>query len=174
MADAGKQVLLVSTDSARNLDEMLGITLANTPVPVPRYANNSPAPAPPKLRRSMNLFDEFASLLSGAGQDYDAVVFDALPTGHTLRLLGLPKAWTGFLADNDRGASCLGPHSGLKMQEQRLAINGVFRASVADDPVATAVPWLAEPPVGLKALGALTARMDGAMTLIAAPALSTR
>ncbi|HQC86699.1 MAG TPA: ArsA-related P-loop ATPase, partial [Rhodoferax sp.] len=35
LADAGKRVLLVSTDAASNLDEMLGITLANTPVPVP-------------------------------------------------------------------------------------------------------------------------------------------
>jgi anion-transporting ArsA/GET3 family ATPase len=40
--------------------------------------------------------------------------------GHTLRLLSLPKAWTGFLNGNDRGASCLGPHSGLKMQEARF------------------------------------------------------
>ena len=40
--------------------------------------------------------------------------------GHTLRLLSLPKAWSGFLKDNDRGASCLGPHSGLKMQEARF------------------------------------------------------
>ena len=35
LADAGKKVLLVSTDAASNLDEMLGIELRNTPVPVP-------------------------------------------------------------------------------------------------------------------------------------------
>ena len=35
LADAGKRVLLVSTDAASNLDEMLGISLQNVPVPVP-------------------------------------------------------------------------------------------------------------------------------------------
>ena len=35
LADAGKKVLLVSTDAASNLDEMLGIQLRNTPTPVP-------------------------------------------------------------------------------------------------------------------------------------------
>jgi len=154
LADAGKRVLLVSTDAASNLDEMLGVALANTPTPVPsvptlwvlnidpdaaaehyrlRVLGQMPATATPADRAEVReqlsgactteiaSFDEFATLLSGGAADFDHIIFDTAPTGHTLRLLSLPKAWTGFLQGNDRGASCLGPHSGLKMQEARFA-----------------------------------------------------
>ncbi|PVY92394.1 arsenite efflux ATP-binding protein ArsA [Acidovorax sp. 99] len=157
LADAGRQVLLVSTDAASNLDEMLGVPLSNQPVAVPgvpglHMLNIDPDTAAEAYRQrvlaqleatassderatvreqlsgacttEIAAFDEFAALLASEGNDtghvFDHVVFDTAPTGHTLRLLSLPKAWTGFLAGNDRGASCLGPHSGLKMQEARF------------------------------------------------------
>jgi arsenite/tail-anchored protein-transporting ATPase len=153
LSDAGKRVLLVSTDPASNLDEMLGQALTNHPVAIPGainlqamnidpaaaahdYRNRvveqmAPESTPDEIanvREQMSgsctteiaAFDEFVGLLAGDASDFDHVIFDTAPTGHTLRLLSLPKAWTGFLKDNDRGASCLGPHSGLKSQEARF------------------------------------------------------
>ena len=79
-------------------------------------------------------FDEFVGRLAGDDGAYDHIVFDTAPTGHTLRLLSLPKAWSGFLEGNDQGASCLGPHSGLKMQEARFktAMATLCRSSIDD------------------------------------------
>ena len=63
-------------------------------------------------------FDEFTALLTDPKllTSYDHILFDTAPTGHTIRLLQLPGAWTGFLDKSAGGASCLGPLSGLEKQ----------------------------------------------------------
>lgn len=174
LADRGKRVLLVSTDPASNLDEMLGTRLADHPTPIAGAPNLSAMNIDPDraaedyrsrvldqldpatsederatVREQLSgactieiaAFDEFVGLLTDGAPGFDHVIFDTAPTGHTLRLLSLPKAWSGFLAENDRGASCLGPHSGLKMQEGR------FRAALQalGDPARTSIVLVTRP-----------------------------
>ena len=140
LADQGRRVLLVSTDPASNLDEVLGVRLSGRPTAVPGVAglqalNIDPAAAaaayreklvgpyrgklPDAVVRGMEeqlsgactmeiaAFDEFSRLLGEADATaaFEHVIFDTAPTGHTLRLMTLPTAWTGFLDTNTTGNS---------------------------------------------------------------------
>ena len=151
LTEAGKRVLLVSTDPASNLDEVLETTLTNVPAPIAgapglHALNINPVAAaaayrerligpmrgllPESALRSMEeqlsgsctveiaAFDEFSGLIGNAAatQVYDHVIFDTAPTGHTLRLMSLAKAWDQFLDKNTSGTSCLGPLAGLEKQ----------------------------------------------------------
>ena len=152
LADAGKRVLLVSTDPASNLDEVLGTPLEHHPTPVPSipnlfamnldpeksaaeyrermvgpYRTLLPAAAVASMEEQFSgsctleiaAFDEFSRLLGDATatSQFDHVIFDTAPTGHTLRLLTLPSAWSGFMESNTTGTSCLGPLAGLQTQQ---------------------------------------------------------
>ncbi|MGL5290908.1 MAG: arsenical pump-driving ATPase, partial [Plesiomonas sp.] len=68
-------------------------------------------------------FDEFTALLTDPQliSQYDHIVFDTAPTGHTIRLLQLPGAWSEFLEHGKGDASCLGPLAGLEKQRSQYA-----------------------------------------------------
>jgi arsenite-transporting ATPase len=164
LAESGKRVLVVSTDPASNLDEVLGVTLSSTPTPIPEVAglfalNIDPEVSardyrermvspyrgilPPAAIQSMEeqfsgactveiaAFDEFSALIGHPEKtrEFDHVIFDTAPTGHTLRLLSLPSAWNGFIESSTRGASCLGPLAGL---EKKRALYAATVAQLAD------------------------------------------
>jgi arsenite-transporting ATPase len=220
LARMGRRVLLVSTDPASNLAEVLGADVTDAPTAIAQvpgllalnvdpeqaaatyrekvigpYRGILPAVAVAAMEEQLAgactveiaAFNEFAALLGKADvtAGFDHIVFDTAPTGHTLRLLSLPSAWTGFIENSAAGTSCLGPLQGLVNQRdlyvaavralanaakttlvlvsrpeqsaveeaartscelaelgitnQRLLINGVFKATLSSDPVAVAL-----------------------------------
>ena len=188
LAARGRRVLLVSTDPASNLDEVLETTLGEEPRPVIGVdgldaANVDPEAAAHEYRerlvgpyrgvlpetalRSMEeslsgactveiaAFDAFTRLLADADATrvYDNVIFDTAPTGHTLRLLSLPAAWTEFIDQNTSGTSCLGPLAGLERQR------ALYAESVATltDPERTTLVLVARPEPSALAEAARTA-----------------
>jgi len=225
LADAGHDVLLVSTDPASNLEQVLEAPVGPDVAPVESVPNLSAVNIDPEAAADayrqrvvepmmgvlpeetvqqveeqlsgactteIAAFDKFTQFLAGgeATAPFDHIVFDTAPTGHTLRLLELPAAWSDFIEENPEGASCLGPVSGLEAQQERyteavealndpgrttlvlvsrpetaalkeaarssrelralgitnqqLALNGVFRARDAGDPLAAAMERRAE------------------------------
>ncbi|TVQ72964.1 MAG: arsenical pump-driving ATPase [Balneolaceae bacterium] len=199
LSDEGKRVLLISTDPASNLKEVLETDITDNVTPVSgttnlfavnidpeqaaeEYRNRATAPLQgllpdheiAKMREELSgactteiaAFDEFTryvtdgkkqpsgnGVAAGSGTDadggttkgirasqdtrasrtegkagstgeefdeeFDIVIFDTAPTGHTLRLLELPAAWSDYIEHNPDGASCIGPSSALKTNKER-------------------------------------------------------
>ncbi len=154
LADEGKNVLLISTDPASNLKEVLETDVSEKITPInglenlhavnidpelsaEEYRNRVlstlqdilPAHEIERIREELSgactteiaAFDEFARYVAGDEEDqpYDVIIFDTAPTGHTLRLLELPAAWSDFIESNPDGASCIGPSSALKTSQER-------------------------------------------------------
>nr|WP_288053375.1 arsenical pump-driving ATPase [Methylobacter sp.] len=154
LAEAGRRVLLVSTDPASNVGQVFGIGIGNkitaiADVPGLAALEIDPQAAAQAYRdrivgpvrgllpdatvkgieeqlsgactTEIAAFDEFTVLLteSALTAGYDHIVFDTAPTGHTIRLLQLPGAWSGFLEAGKGDASCLGPLAGLEKQREQ-------------------------------------------------------
>jgi arsenite-transporting ATPase len=64
-------------------------------------------------------FNEFSRFITDAAlaEQYDHILFDTAPTGHTLRMLQLPSAWSNFISESTHGASCLGQLAGLESKK---------------------------------------------------------
>ncbi|WP_440893868.1 arsenical pump-driving ATPase [Aeromonas dhakensis] len=156
LCDAGKRVLLVSTDPASNVGQVFATDIGNRitaiaavpglsaleidpPAAAKAYRERIVGPVrgklPERVVRSIEeqlsgactteiaAFDEFTALLTDPAlrSEYDHILFDTAPTGHTIRLLQLPGAWSEFLAQGKGDASCLGPLAGLEKQRSQYA-----------------------------------------------------
>jgi len=153
LADSGKNVLLISTDPASNLQDVFEMELTNKGIPIKEVpnltvANLDPIQAAAEYRENVigpyrgklpdavltNMeeqlsgsctveiaaFNEFSNFITDkkAQADYDYIIFDTAPTGHTLRMLQLPSAWSNFISESTHGASCLGQLSGLESRKE--------------------------------------------------------
>jgi arsenite-transporting ATPase len=154
LADAGHQVLLVSTDPASNVSQVFGVGIGNRITAIPAVHGLAALEIDPQAAAQayrdrilgpvrgvlpdgvvkdieeqlsgactteIAAFDEFTALLTDSALTaaYDHIVFDTAPTGHTIRLLQLPGAWSGFLETGKGDASCLGPLAGLEKQRSQ-------------------------------------------------------
>jgi len=195
IADEGKSVLLISTDPASNLEDVLQTPVKNEINPHQKIAtlftiNIDPdiaaveyrerATAPLKgiasqaeinkvveqlsgaCTTEIASFDEFSRFITGEStlKEFDVVIFDTAPTGHTIRLLELPAAWDSFLDDNPKGASCIGPSSALKSSKERYkkVIGSLRDASqttifLVSRPETSSLKEAARTSLELKALG---------------------
>lgn len=156
LAEAGRCVLLVSTDPASNVGQVFGVSIGDKITAIHAVPNlfaleidpqaaaqayrdrivgpvrgKLPEPVVKGIEEQLSgactteiaAFDEFTALLTDTEitSGYDHIIFDTAPTGHTIRLLQLPVAWSGFIEAGKGDASCLGPLAGLEKQRTQYS-----------------------------------------------------
>lgn len=171
LADQGRNVLLISTDPASNLQDVFETQLDSKGTTIPSVpglvvANLDPIKAAAEYRESVvapyrgllpddvitNMeeqlsgsctveiaaFNEFTNFITDkkAQEEYDHIIFDTAPTGHTLRMLQLPSAWSGFISESTHGTSCLGQLSGL---EERKDVYKLAVGTLCDNKLTTLI-----------------------------------
>ena len=178
LADQGKEILLISTDPASNLQDVFGQELNGhgtkiSRVPGLTVVNLNPEEAASEYRESIiapfrgklpdsvitNMeeqlsgsctveiaaFNQFSDFITASDKasEYDHIIFDTAPTGHTLRMLQLPSAWSTFISESTHGASCLGQLSGLEARKE------VYKQAVStlSDPKLTRLVLVSRPDV---------------------------
>ena len=168
------QVLLVSTDPAHNLSDAFCQKIGREPTPINGFDNlaameiDASQPAASELEETADddifgqMFNDLQNSIPGIDEamsfselmkqvqqlDFDVVVFDTAPTGHTLRLLSFPtileKAFAKVWELKDRFGGLLGQATSLmsggtnpaaaqeqmlgKLEETRAVINKVNEA----------------------------------------------
>ena len=195
LADAGKNILLISTDPASNLQDVFqqplngqGTQIAGVPnltvvnldpeEAAANYRESVIAPYRGKLPESVinNMeeqlsgsctveiaaFNEFSDFITDRAKqkEYDHIIFDTAPTGHTLRMLQLPSAWSTFISESTHGTSCLGQLSGLEARKeiykqavQTLADEQATRLVLVSRPEVSSLKEAARSSVELQLLG---------------------
>ena len=195
LADKGKNILLISTDPASNLQDVFqqplngqGTQIAG--VPNLTVVNLDPEEAAANYRESViapyrgkfpesvinNMeeqlsgsctveiaaFNEFSDFITDRAKqkEYDHIIFDTAPTGHTLRMLQLPSAWSTFISESTHGTSCLGQLSGLEARKeiykqavQTLADEQATRLVLVSRPEVSSLKEAARSSVELQLLG---------------------
>ncbi|OGP34394.1 MAG: hypothetical protein A2X88_03850 [Deltaproteobacteria bacterium GWC2_65_14] len=150
MAESGKRTLIVSTDPASNLSDVferpIGHRIAEI-VPnlfameidpdaaTEEYRERVIGPMrgvmPPDVMKVLEeqfrsactveiaSFDRFTGFLGET--DFDAVIFDTAPTGHTIRLLELPVDWSRHIEESAQGSgqTCIGPVSSIQGSKEK-------------------------------------------------------